>query len=180
MLLLVLAGWLRERRRQAHGRRSSFYETWVVDPWGVVRGRGLWFVPLVVAAGTFALFGAGAGTVGLVEVSESNTFCTEACHAVMGPEGTAYTYTAHSRIACVECHVGAGPEGFLSAKLGGMRQLYAVASGTREPPDPDADPRGEHARRAARAVTFPSGTSATWVGRTRTSTRARTSRATAW
>ena len=135
-VLLVLAGWLRERRRQAHGRRSSFYHTWVVDPWGVVRGRGIWFVPLVVAAGTFALFGAGAGTVGLLEVSESNTFCTEACHAVMGPEGTAYTNTAHSRIACVECHVGAGPEGFLSAKLGGVRQLYAVASGTVSRPIP--------------------------------------------
>jgi len=135
-VLLVLAGWLRERRRQAHGRRSSFYETWVVDPWGVVRGRGLWFVPLLVAAGTFALFGAGAGTVVLFEVSESNTFCTEACHAVMGPEGTTYQEAAHSRIACVECHVGAGPEGFLSAKLGGMRQLYAVATGTVSRPIP--------------------------------------------
>jgi hypothetical protein len=134
--LLVLAGWLRERRRQAHGRRSSFYETWVVDPWGVVRGRGIWFVPLLVAAGTFALFGAGAGSVGLVELSESNTFCTDACHAVMGPEGTTYGDTAHSRVACVECHVGAGPEGFLSAKLGGMRQLYAVASGTVSRPIP--------------------------------------------
>jgi hypothetical protein len=135
-VLLVLGGWLRERRRHAHGRRSSFYDTWVVDPWGIVRGRGLWFVPLVVGAGTFALFAAGAGTVGLFEVSESNTFCTQACHAVMGPEGTAYTYTAHSRIGCVECHVGAGPEGFLSAKLGGMRQLYAVASGTVSRPIP--------------------------------------------
>ena len=135
-VLLVLGGWLRERRRHARGRRSSFYDTWVVDPWGVVSGRGLWFVPLVIAAGTFVLFGAGAGTVGIVEVSESNAFCTKACHAVMGPEGTAYTYTAHSRIACVECHVGGGPEGFLSAKLGGMRQLYAVASGTVSRPIP--------------------------------------------
>jgi hypothetical protein len=135
-VLLVGGGWLRERRRHARGLRSSFYDRWVVDPWGVVRGRGLWFVPLLVAGGTFALFGAGAGTVGLFEVSESNTFCTEACHAVMGPEGTAYTDTAHSRIACVECHVGAGPEGFLSAKLGGMRQLYAVATGTVSRPIP--------------------------------------------
>jgi hypothetical protein len=134
--LLVLGGWLRERKRHARGRRSSFYDTWVVDPWGVVRERGLWFVPLLVAAGTFVLFGAGAGTVGMVEVSESTAFCTTACHAVMGPEGTAYTYSAHSRIACVECHVGGGPEGFLSAKLGGMRQLYTLASGTVTRPIP--------------------------------------------
>ena len=135
-LLLVLAGWLRERRRHAHGRRSSFYETWVVDPWGIVRGRGLWFVPAVIAVGTFAIFGAGAGTLGLLEFSESNFFCTMACHAVMGPEGTAYESTAHSRIACVQCHVGAGPEGFLSAKLGGLRQLYALATHTVSRPIP--------------------------------------------
>jgi hypothetical protein len=135
-LLLVVAGWLRERRRHARGRYSSFYRTWVLDPWGIVRGRGIWFVPLAVAAGTFALFGAGAGTVGLVAVSESNTFCTEACHTVMGPEGTAYRDTAHSRIPCVECHVSAGPEGFLSAKLGGLRQLYALATNTVSRPIP--------------------------------------------
>ena len=135
-LLLLVAGWLRERWRQAHGRRSSFYDTWVVDPWGLVRGRGLWFVPLVIAVGTFAVFGAGAGTVALLSASESNTFCTQACHMVMGPEATAYAETAHSRIACVECHVGAGPEGFLSAKLGGVRQLYALASNTVSRPVP--------------------------------------------
>jgi hypothetical protein len=134
--VLVAAGWLRERRRQARGEHSSFYETWAVDPWGIVRGRGIWFVPMLVAAGTFALFGAGAGTVGIVEFSESNMFCTEACHSVMSPEGAAHADSAHSRIACVECHVGAGPEGFLAAKLGGLRQLYAFATGTVTRPIP--------------------------------------------
>ena len=33
-VLLVLGGWLRERKRHARGQRSSFYDTWVVDPWG--------------------------------------------------------------------------------------------------------------------------------------------------
>ncbi len=135
---LGVAGWLRERRRQRRGERSSFYETWVVDPWDVVRRRGLWFVPLVVAAVALALLGAGAGTVGVVAYSESNTFCTEACHSVMGPEARAYQDTAHSRVPCVKCHVGAGPEGFLAAKLGGLRQLYALAtdSVTRPIPTP--------------------------------------------
>jgi hypothetical protein len=154
-LLLTVTGWLRERRRHARGRYSSFYHTWVVDPWGLVAGRGLWFVPLVVAAGTFALFGAGAGTVGLVEVSESNAFCTQACHAVMGPEGTAYADTAHSRIACVECHVGAGPEGFLSAKIGGLRQLYAVASGTVSRPIPTPIHAGNITRKRCEGCHLP-------------------------
>jgi hypothetical protein len=133
---LVLGGWLRERRRQARGEHSSFFEAWVLDPWSIVRGRGAWFIPAVLSAATLALLGAAAGSVGLASYSESNSFCTQACHSVMGPEGTTYVDTAHSRIACVECHVSAGPEGFLSAKLGGLRQLYHFATGTVSRPIP--------------------------------------------
>lgn len=135
-LALVIGGWLRERRRQQRGERSSFFGTWVVDPWSVVRRHGPWVVPLVAAVITFAVLAGGAGSVALLGFSESNTFCTEACHSVMGPEGTAYAHTAHARIDCVKCHVGAGPEGFLSAKLGGLRQLYAFATGTVSRPIP--------------------------------------------
>jgi len=133
---LVVAGWLRERRRQRRGVRSSFFETWIVDPWGVVRQHGWWYAPLLIAVVALGLFGAGAGTVGIVEYSESNQFCTETCHAVMGPEGATYAEAPHSRIACVSCHVGAGPEGFFAAKLGGMRQLYALATDTVSRPIP--------------------------------------------
>lgn len=135
-LVLVVAGWLRERRRHRRGLQSSFFETWVVDPWAIVRGRGAWFIPVVIAGATFALLGAGAGSVGVVHYSESNQFCTQACHSVMGPEGAVYEQTAHSRIDCVACHVGAGPEGFFSAKLGGLRQLYHFAIGTVTRPIP--------------------------------------------
>lgn len=133
---LVLAGWLRERRRQRRGERSSFYDTVVVDPFAFVRERGLWFPPLVVAAAALVFLAFGSGSVGVVELSESNEFCTQACHSVMGPEAIAYEDTAHSRIPCVECHVGAGPEGFFAAKLGGLRQLYALASDTVTRPIP--------------------------------------------
>jgi len=133
---LVVGGWLRERRRQTRGEHSSFFETWVVDPWSVVRGRGPWFVPLCLAAATFVSLLGGASSVGVLSYSESNTFCTQACHSVMGPEGAVYEQTEHSRIPCVECHVGAGPEGFLTAKLGGVRQLYQFATGSVTRPIP--------------------------------------------
>jgi hypothetical protein len=83
---------------------------------------------LGVSLVTFGLVAAGAGSVAVVEFSESNMFCSDACHSVMGPEATAYQTTAHSRVACVECHVGAGAEGFMEAKLGGLRQLWALAT----------------------------------------------------
>jgi hypothetical protein len=133
---LVLGGWLRERRRQTRGEHSSFFETWVVDPWALVRGRGPWFVPLCLAGITFAILLGGASSVGVLSYSESNQFCTQACHSVMGPEGVVFEQTEHSRIDCVECHVGAGPEGFLTAKLGGIRQLFQFATNTVTRPIP--------------------------------------------
>lgn len=133
---LVVAGWLRERRRQRRGERSSFYDTVVLDPFSLVRERGLWLPPLVIAGAVLVFLAFGTGTAGVVEVSESNEFCTQACHSVMGPEAVAYQDTAHSRIPCVECHVGAGPEGFFAAKLGGLRQVYALATDTVTRPIP--------------------------------------------
>jgi NapC/NirT cytochrome c family, N-terminal region len=128
-LCLVLAGWLRERWRQKHGRHSSFLEKRLLDPLGFVRGAG----PVLVGAGlvgaTLVLLTAGAGSLAVVEYSESNEFCGQTCHAVMSPEATVYESSPHARIACVDCHIGEGGESFLRAKIGGMRQLWAVATG---------------------------------------------------
>jgi nitrate/TMAO reductase-like tetraheme cytochrome c subunit len=58
--------------------------------------------------------------------TESNQFCGEVCHAVMGPEWTTYHRSAHARVACVECHVGSGTTWYVKAKINGTRQLYGV------------------------------------------------------
>jgi hypothetical protein len=134
--VFFVGGWIREIRRQKRGQQSSFFGRYVVDPWEIVRTTG----PLVMLGGlaliTLALLSAGAGSVALVEVSESNAFCGEACHAVMSPEYTAYEDSPHSRVPCVECHVRPGAEGFLEAKLGGIRQLAGVALGNVSRPIP--------------------------------------------
>ncbi|PLX74241.1 MAG: cytochrome C [Desulfuromonas sp.] len=61
---------------------------------------------------------------------ESTTFCGQFCHTVMNPELTAYQNSAHSRVACVECHIGAGADWFVKSKISGARQLLAVAAST--------------------------------------------------
>lgn len=128
-VLVTLAGWLRERWRQKHGRHSSFLGTWVFRPFAFLRGAGLGMATVVVMAGTLIVLGAGVGSLAVVEYSESNSFCGNTCHEVMSPEATAHADSAHSRVACVECHVGEGGDSYLRAKLGGLRQVWAVATG---------------------------------------------------
>jgi nitrate/TMAO reductase-like tetraheme cytochrome c subunit len=133
---LVAAGWIREKRRQRRGEYSSFLDRIDLDPQRFVRSTGRWALLLGISLATVGLLVVGASSVAVVEFSESNTFCTDACHAVMGPEASAYEMTAHSQIACVDCHVGSGAEGFLEAKIGGLRQLWAVTAGTVRRPIP--------------------------------------------
>lgn len=64
------------------------------------------------------------------------TFCGKTCHTVMQPEFTAYSYSPHARVTCVECHVGAGAGWYVKSKLSGARQVFAVAFKTYERPIP--------------------------------------------
>jgi hypothetical protein len=135
-LCLALAGLIRERWRQKHGRHSTFLGTWVLDPLGFLRGVGLGVVTLGLMVATLGLLVAGAGSLALSNYSESNSFCGLTCHHVMGPEATAYEDSPHSRIACVECHVGPGGDSYLRSKIGGLGRLWAVATDSIERPIP--------------------------------------------
>jgi len=61
---------------------------------------------------------------------ESTQFCGQFCHTVMEPEHTAFQNSAHSRVSCVECHIGSGADWFVKSKISGARQLLAVATAT--------------------------------------------------
>jgi hypothetical protein len=65
-------------------------------------------------------------TYGAVHYMESVSFCGTTCHTVMKPEYTAYQGSAHSRVECVNCHIGAGASWFVRSKLSGTRQVFAV------------------------------------------------------
>ena len=60
-----------------------------------------------------------------VAFMDKPSFCGQACH-VMQPEWNAYHVSAHSSVACTECHVAPGVPGYLHAKLNGTRQLFMV------------------------------------------------------
>jgi len=56
---------------------------------------------------------------------DSPQFCGQSCH-VMHPEYTAYKISAHSHVACVECHIGSGAGSYVRAKVNGTKQLIEV------------------------------------------------------
>ncbi len=57
---------------------------------------------------------------------DSPQFCGQSCH-VMHPEYTAYKISAHSHVACVDCHIGSGASAYFSAKVNGTKQLIEVS-----------------------------------------------------
>lgn len=69
-----------------------------------------------------------------VTYMDSTEFCGEVCHTVMEPEYAAYQGSPHSRIPCVECHIGPGAPWFVRSKLSGMGQVIAVTFNTYERP----------------------------------------------
>jgi hypothetical protein len=71
-----------------------------------------------------------------IEYMDSVQFCGQVCHRVMEPEYAAYQDGAHSRVPCVECHIGAGASWFARSKLSGTRQVFAVTFNTFSRPIP--------------------------------------------
>ena len=79
---------------------------------------------------------AGTGGFEATHYLDSQEFCGTLCHEVMSPTYEAYLDSPHSRIACVDCHVGPGATWFLKAKLNGVRQLVGVITGDHARPIP--------------------------------------------
>ena len=57
---------------------------------------------------------------------DSSQFCGQSCH-VMHPEYAAYQVSAHSHVACVDCHIGTGATSYFEAKVNGTKQLVEVS-----------------------------------------------------
>jgi hypothetical protein len=90
---------------------------------------------LVVTAITFVnLLVIGASAYNGFLYSESTDFCGRLCHGVMMPEMTAYGNSPHSRVECVECHIGEGATWFVRSKLSGINQAFAVVLDTYSQP----------------------------------------------
>jgi len=83
-------------------------------------------IAVVSAFMVFFVLVSAAGSYRAYEFTDSVQFCGQLCHTVMNPEFTAYQQSPHARVACVDCHVGAGATWYVKSKLSGAYQLYSV------------------------------------------------------
>jgi len=84
------------------------------------------FVYLSTILVSFCLFLLGVVAQTGYRYTNSTEFCGNFCHTVMSPELITYQNSPHSRVPCVACHIGKYGEGQATAKLTGLRQLYAT------------------------------------------------------
>ncbi len=132
LALIPLGAWV-ERRRRLRGRPPSEIR-WprvdLNDP--VQRQRAIFIFALTMANMVIVSLAAYRG----VEYMDSVQFCGQVCHTVMQPEYVAYQDGPHSRVTCVQCHIGAGASWFARSKLSGTRQVFAVTFHTYSRPIP--------------------------------------------
>jgi len=78
---------------------------------------------VLVATGLNAVI---LGSTSFLAVEEMDTakFCGTTCHTVMQPEFTVYQQSPHSRVRCVQCHIGPGASWFVRSKIDGLRQVW--------------------------------------------------------
>jgi NapC/NirT cytochrome c family protein len=131
LLLIPLGGWL-ERRRLAAGKIREMH--WpridLNDP--VQRRAAIIIFALTIVNIIIVSLAAYRG----VEYMDSTQFCGQVCHTVMKPEFVAHQDSPHSRVTCVQCHIGPGATWFARSKLSGTRQVFAVALHTYSRPIP--------------------------------------------
>src|SRR5271166_3488783 len=121
LILIPIGMLLRRRRLKAAGQLPTEYpKIGLGDP---VFRHGLDFV--VIA--TFINFViVGTASYRSVAYMDTPNFCGQACH-VMHPEWAAYNVSmGHTHVACTECHIASGVQGFVHAKVNGTKQLLQV------------------------------------------------------
>ena len=132
-LVLIPAGLWYDRRRRATQKpseQSRYFRIDFNDPGQ--RGAIAFFLSFLVV---FVMMSA-VGSYRAYEFTDSVQFCGQLCHSVMSPEFTAYQLSPHARVACVDCHVGAGATWYVRSKLSGARQVFATAFNTFPRPIP--------------------------------------------
>ncbi len=134
LILIPLGLWWEGRRKVkpdgAWAILQSAFDTALKDK--KVR-RGMLLVGIATLV-NIVVFGASGQKA--IQYVDSVEFCGTFCHTVMQPEHVAYQRSPHQRVACVDCHIGPGASWAAKAKISGLRQVLAVATGSFSHPIP--------------------------------------------
>jgi len=124
-LILLPFAWRKQKQETGTTLHHVFLEK--LDK-SEMRGQNFWekVVPVVgVLTIVNVLFIVAAGSSAMHYMDESE-FCGTACHTIMGPEWQVYSVSPHSRVPCVDCHIGDGFQALASAKVNGAWQAVAA------------------------------------------------------
>jgi hypothetical protein len=131
LILIPIGILIRRRRLRAGGELPTLYPA--IDLSTPLVRSGFLFIG---AATVLNILIFGFASYRGVSYMDSTTFCGQTCHTVMAPEFSAYQNSAHSRVECVQCHIGPGAGWFVRSKLSGLRQVFAVTFKTYSRPIP--------------------------------------------
>jgi hypothetical protein len=134
-LLLIPIGWLKLKRRTGKSfeelLKQGFDEE---DLSSTLLGSKLFrYVGIFSIINIVFLIVFSTQMLGFMD---SAKFCGTACHSVMNPEWVTYQQSPHSRVACVQCHVGEGAGALIDSKLNGVWQMVSVTFDLLERPIP--------------------------------------------
>ena len=132
-VIAVPIGMARQKRRRDRGEARTDVGVWVIDLRKPTHRNA---VLAILVGGVLISLIMATGSYKVYQATESNNFCGQVCHQVMEPEFTAYEYSSHARVHCVECHIGSGAGWYVRSKLSGLRQIVAVMTNTYPRPIP--------------------------------------------
>ncbi len=134
-LTLIPIGWIRYRRRAGRSTRELLEKRFAPDLLAP-RITGSRLVSIVSVLTLVNVLFLGVGGARMLHFMDTPVFCGTACHSVMNPEWSVYQASPHSRVACVECHVGEGVDALIDAKLNGLWQVISATFNLYERPIP--------------------------------------------
>jgi len=134
-LILILIGWYRTKKITGKSTRELINERFDND---AVKGDLLGSklvrtIMLLTLVNVVFLTGI---SMRMFSFMDEPVFCGTACHSVMNPEWVTYQKSPHSRVACVQCHVGEGAGALIDSKLNGLWQMVSVTFDLLERPIP--------------------------------------------
>ncbi len=131
LLLIPVGISLRRRRLQQLGELPTVYPA--IDLSTPMVRNSILFIGFATILNIMIF---GLASYKGVSYMDSKEFCGLSCHTVMAPEYSAYENSPHSRVECVQCHIGPGAGWFVRSKLSGLRQVIAVTFHTYSRPIP--------------------------------------------
>lgn len=134
LLLIPVGLWVQRRKERKYGKAAADERPFPVIDFNSTAVRRI--AASVALLTLFNLLLISLVSYQGVAYMDSTEFCGQVCHTVMEPEFTAYQGSPHSRVECVECHIGPGAPWFVRSKLSGLGQVVAVTLHTYETPIP--------------------------------------------